>query len=105
MPYAFASESEDVDCMLADSMHSLTWNGAKHPCFYDLSTETGLEPGGAAAQGLEMETASVKADHFPDLAEGDTVLIAETNAWEQEYQVIQAYHNGCMLDLLLHRAR
>jgi len=103
MAYVFETESEDMDVMLADSMHTIAWNGVLRPCFYDIMSETGIEPGGASAQVLEMETAGVKDTDFPGLKEGDAVSISEINGWTQNYTVIQASRNGCMKDLILQR--
>jgi len=103
MPYVFASESDDLDVMLSDSPHSITHNGITHPCFYDLAAETGSEPSGAAAQVLEMETAGVKADAFPHIAEGDTVTINENGRRLRDYLVLQVTRNGGMKELFLQR--
>jgi len=103
MPYVFETESADLDMMLSDSMHSITRNSIRRQCFYDLASDTGDEPGGAAAQVLEMETAGVKADHFPDIAEGDAVSVSEKRGWTRNYMVVQITRNGSMKELLLQR--
>jgi len=99
--YAFATESDDLDVMLADSPHIIMREGVRYPCFYDISAADGAEPGGAAAQVLQMETASVKAEHFPDIKEGETVEITEPGLWTRDYIVLQAMQNGGMKELIL----
>ena len=103
MSYAFPNESEDLDIMLSDSLHTITVGAITQPCFYDLSAQEGNFPGSDAAQVLQMETASIKTDHFPDLVEGDQVTIAEISAWQQDYTILRILKNGAMSELLLQR--
>jgi hypothetical protein len=104
MAYAFAGESADLEVMLSDSPHSITVEGLTHRCFYDLRSELGEDAGGAAGQVLQIEVATIKADHFPALAEGDAVMIEEDDAWQQQYVVLRVLPSGAMKELLLQRA-
>lgn len=104
MAYIFPGESADIDVMLSDSPHSITVGGITRPCFYDLRGELGAEAGGAAAQVLQIEVATIKADHFPAIAEGSAVVIAEQGAWTQNYTVLRIMPSGAFSELLLQRA-
>lgn len=101
MPYVFPGESEDLEAMLDDSLHSITLGDVTRPCFYELRSEPGEEAGGGAAQVLQVEVATIKADHFPDIAEGDTVTIAEADSWHRDYAVVRVMPAGAMKDLVL----
>ncbi len=103
MAYAFAGESEDLEAMLVGSPHSITVGVVTRRCFYDLRGELGEEVGGAAGQVLEIEIAAIKADHFPAIAEGDTVTIADEDGWQQQYAVLRVMPTGAMKELLLRR--
>ncbi len=103
MSYVFPNESEDLDVMLSDSLHTITVGAVTQPCFYDNSAQEGSFPGSDAAQVLQMETASIKTDHFPDLAEGDQVGITEKETWQQDYTILRILKNGAMSELLLQR--
>jgi hypothetical protein len=105
MSYTFPGESNDIDVMLSDSPHSITVGEVTKPCFYDIRSEVGEEVGNAAGQVLEMEIASIKADHFPALAEGATVTIRQLIEllWQQQYTVLRILSNGSMKELFLQR--
>lgn len=107
MPYTFATEDEDLEIMLADSLHSITVGGVTHQCLFELRGELGEETGGAAAAVLEIEVATIKADHFPAIAEGASVTIQETvagtNSWQRQYTVLRLLPAGALTELLLQR--
>jgi len=100
--YCFPSEDEDLDVMLDDSPHQITVSGTVHPCFYELRGELGDESGGAAAQVLQMEVATVKAEHFPDIDEGSCASISGPGL-SQTYTVLRIMQVGSMTELLLQR--
>jgi hypothetical protein len=101
--YSFPGEDEDLDAMLDDSPHRITVSGATQPCFYELRGELGEEAGGAASQVLQMEVATVKAAHFPDIAEGSSASISGPGL-SQDYTVLRIIQVGSMTELLLQRA-
>ena len=103
MAYVFPNESEDLDVMLSDSPHTITAGSVTHPCFYDLEAREGNFPGSDAAQVLQMESVAIKTDHFPDMAEGAIVTIAEGTSWQQDYTVLRILQSGAMSELLLQR--
>ncbi len=103
MAYVFPFESEDLEVMLSDSLHSIIVDGVTRPCFYDLRGELGEEPGGAAAQVLQIEVATIKADHFPAIMEGAAVTIAEKDSWQRQYIVLRLMPAGSVMELFLQR--
>lgn len=105
MSYAFPCESDDLDVMLSDSPHTITVGEVTKPCFYDLRSEVGEEVGNAAGQVLEIEIASIKADHFPAIAEGVAVTVRQIEelTWQQQYTVLRILPNGSMKELLIKR--
>jgi hypothetical protein len=103
MAYVFPGESADLEVMLADSLHSITVDGVTHRCFYDLRGELGEDAGGAAGQVLQIEVATIKADHFPAIVEGDEVSIAEESGWQQQYIILRVMPSGAMKELLLQK--
>jgi hypothetical protein len=103
MAYAFTGEKEDLEAMLADSLHSLTSGSETHPCFYDLRGELGEAQSGAAPLVLELEIATILADHFPGIAEGDPVTVTEKDAWQQQYTVLRIMPSGPLRELFLQR--
>lgn len=103
MTYSFPGESEDLDAMMDDSPHVITIGGTPHTCFYELRGELGEDAGGAAAQVLQMEIATVKAEHFPAIAEGSSASISGPGL-SQDYTVLRIMQVGSMTELLLQRA-
>ena len=103
MPYVFPGESADIEVMLGDSPHSITVGEVSRPCFYDLRGELGTEQASAASQVLQIEVATIKADHFPTIAEGDSATVAELGSWQQQYTVLRVLPSGAFTELLLQR--
>lgn len=111
MVYIFPEERADTAAMLQESLHGITLGGVEKPCFYELRSEL-AEMGGAAAQVLEVEVATVLVADFPAVAEGDAATVTERDAmnlagavvWQQAYTVLRVTRDGPLADLLLQRA-
>lgn len=100
----FPHESTDLDAMLGDSPHSITAAGITEKCFYDLRGEATEMQGSAAPQINQVEVATVKQAHFPNIKQDDSVQLSDEEGWQQDYVVLQVMPSGSMLELLLQRA-
>jgi hypothetical protein len=103
MVYSFPNEGTDLDVMLADSRHSITVGTDSHKCFYDLRGQAEEMDGSAAPLIHQVEVATVKREHFPNIKQGDTAAVSEASVWSQSYTVLEVVPAGALLELLLQR--
>lgn len=104
MPETFVGEAADLDAMLEDSPHTVTIGVLTRPCFFDSRAEVDTLTGSAAPQVQQIEIATVKADAFPGLAEGQAATIAEYLVVQRTYVIVRILRSGPMAELWLQRS-
>lgn len=67
---------DDIDTMLADSPHSMTFDGVTKKVWLDDFDDQALDGNGNyTSQIVRMRVVTYKTNHFPTLKSGDTVTI------------------------------